>query len=119
MVRGFDELPQLERITVWFPGVFNAHAVIIARNARNPRWAWQGEGREVMQTWARKVVAASPRRSLRRLPSRTQEVSPPAREEDRSRRIVPFHHHVPGIHRIPLSRDFSCRGKPQTLRDLG
>lgn len=58
MVRGFDELPQLERITAWFPGVFNAHAVIIARNARNPRWAWQGEGREVMQTWARKVVAA-------------------------------------------------------------
>ncbi|CAK9782749.1 DUF676-domain-containing protein [Cutaneotrichosporon oleaginosum] len=58
MVRAFNDLPQLERITAWFPGVFNAHAVIIARNARNPRWAWQAEGREVVQTWARKVIAA-------------------------------------------------------------
>lgn len=58
MVRAFDELPQLERIVAWFPAAFNAHAVIIARNARNPRWAWQGEGREVVQAWARKVVAA-------------------------------------------------------------
>ncbi|BEJ12904.1 hypothetical protein CspHIS471_0300780 [Cutaneotrichosporon sp. HIS471] len=58
IVRAFNDLPQLERIVAWFPGAFNAHAVIIARNARNPRWAFQGEGREVVQKWARKVIAA-------------------------------------------------------------
>lgn len=58
MVRSFDTLPQLERVVAWFPRAFNAHAVIIARNARNPKWAWQDEGREVVRTWAKKVVAA-------------------------------------------------------------
>lgn len=59
MVRALDTLPQLERVVAWFPRAFNAHAVIIARNARNPKWAWQVEGRQVVQVWARKVVAAA------------------------------------------------------------
>ncbi|GMK57805.1 hypothetical protein CspeluHIS016_0406390 [Cutaneotrichosporon spelunceum] len=58
IIRAFNGLPQLERIVAWFPGAFNAHAVIIARNAHNPRWAFQSEGRDVVQKWARKVVAA-------------------------------------------------------------
>lgn len=58
MVTSLSALPQLERVVAWFPGVFNAHAVIIARNARIPRWSWQGIGRFVISEWARKCVAA-------------------------------------------------------------
>lgn len=58
MVRSLDAIPQLERVIAWFPRAFNAHAVIIARNAKKPRWDWQAEGREVVQKWARRVVAA-------------------------------------------------------------
>lgn len=58
MVSSLSALPQLERVVAWFPGVFNAHAVVVARNARIPRWSWQGVGRYVMAEWARKCVAA-------------------------------------------------------------
>lgn len=57
IVAALSALPQLERVTAWFPGVFNAHAVVVARNARMPRWAWQGVGRFVVAEWARRCVA--------------------------------------------------------------
>lgn len=59
MVDNLSTIPQLERVAAWFPNAFNAHAVIIARNARNPQWAWQSEGRSVVRAWARKVVNAA------------------------------------------------------------
>ncbi|EJT46306.1 lipid particle protein [Trichosporon asahii var. asahii CBS 2479] len=58
MVTALSALPQLERVVAWFPGVFNAHAVIVARNARIPRWSWQGIGRFVISEWAQKCVSA-------------------------------------------------------------
>ena len=58
MVTTLSALPQLERVVAWFPGVFNAHAVIVARNARIPRWSWQGIGRFVISEWAQKCVSA-------------------------------------------------------------
>lgn len=58
MVRSLDSIPQLERVIAWFPRAFNAHAVIIARHGKKPRWDWQAEGREVVQKWARRVVAS-------------------------------------------------------------
>lgn len=58
IVASLGALPQLERLTAWFPGVFNAHAVVVARNARIPRWAWQGVGRHVVAEWARRCVGA-------------------------------------------------------------
>lgn len=58
MITHLSTLP-LERIVAWFPEAFNAHAVIIARNARTPRWSWQGQGRQVVRQWAARVVAAA------------------------------------------------------------
>lgn len=59
MVDNLSSLPQLERVVAWFPTAFNAHAVIVARNARNPKWAWQSEGRSVVRNWARRVIQAA------------------------------------------------------------
>lgn len=58
MIRNLSSLPRLERVVAWFPTAFNAHAVIIARNARVMKWAWQAEGRAVVRVWAEKVVSA-------------------------------------------------------------
>jgi hypothetical protein len=58
MITHLSTLP-LERVVAWFPAAFNAHAVIIARNARKPRWAWQGAGRQVVQDWAGRIVATA------------------------------------------------------------
>jgi len=57
MIAHLSSLP-LERVVAWFPSAFNSHAVIIARNARNPRWAWQGAGRQIVRDWAARVCGA-------------------------------------------------------------
>jgi hypothetical protein len=58
MVTNLSALP-LERVVAWFPTAFNAHAVIIARNARVPRFAWQDQGKQVVRAWADRVLATA------------------------------------------------------------
>lgn len=82
MISAISALPQLERLVAWFPGVFNAHAVVVARNARIPRWSWQGVGRCVMAEWARKCVAAVQAAAGAPLPDNAFGTPPPATEAD-------------------------------------